>query len=99
MNYLYLTRPKGQLLALSFLSKDVDLIEKFNYFGYEMPKSLCWFQQGDSEHWQMFEFWSDKDADILDMAIEISNKMEMELELEDPTSEWIQAFSKLNLSS
>jgi hypothetical protein len=93
MNYLYLTRPKGQLLALSFLSKDVDLIDKFKHLGWQIPKSAHWFHQGDSAHWQMFEFWCDKDSEILDIAIEISNKMEMELELEDPSVEWIRKFA------
>jgi hypothetical protein len=95
MDWLYLTRAKGSLLALSFLSKDVAKIEKFKNTCYvDLPKSLHWFHQGNAETWQMFEFWSDKDDQILDAAIDIADKMGVELELMDPSSAWMNRFLK-----
>lgn len=97
MDWLYLTRAKGQLLTLSFLSKDAAKIEQFKDLCYvDLPKSLHWFHQGNSDTWQMFEFWSDKDNQILDAAMNIADKMGVELQLMDPSREWMDKFLERN---
>ena len=95
MKTMYLTRAKGQLLALSFMSNDPAEIETFKQLCYtRLPRSVSWFHQGNQPEWQMFEFWSDKDNQILDYSMEISDEMGIPLELEDPTIDWVRAFSE-----
>ena len=93
MNILYLTRPKGSLLALSFMSNDPAEIATFKRLCYvRLPRSVAWFHQGNSEEWQMFEFWSDKDSQILAYSMDIADEMGLSLELEEPTTDWIKNF-------
>lgn len=93
MNILYLTRPKGSLLALSFMSNDAAEIETFKRLCYvRLPRSIAWFHQGDQPAWQMFEFWCDKDSQILDYSMDIADEMGLSLELEEPTTDWVRKF-------
>jgi hypothetical protein len=58
-----------------------ELIDRFKQRCYLMPKSVHWFHQGNSNHWQMFEFWTDNQGAILDACLAVASDLNLELQV------------------
>lgn len=93
--YLYLTAPAGKGMSLQFMTDDADLSEKFaTLCQMTLPKSIHWFYQCGSNDprngYNMFEFWTDDHAGILEACMEFADLFGFELNLEEPTAAMIR---------